>query len=295
MKIRIGVGVSGGAELPGDLVAACEAIAAGHLDSLWLSDVLTGAGTDPLAGLAYAAGRFPSLKLGTTMLLPGRHPLRLAKALASLDRLSGGRLLVTFVPGLTTEPERSAIGCDPDRRGTVIDEVVPLLRDLWSGATVQWSGDGVHLDDVRLTPLPVQDPLEVWLGGMAPAALRRCGRLADGWLPAMCSPATASAGREVIEKAASEAGRQISDEHFGVSIGYAHRPLDERTRTALARRARGEDIDDMVPVGSDGVRRLVEDFVRAGFSKFVLRPLHAPRDWAEEIALLATTVGDLQT
>jgi alkanesulfonate monooxygenase SsuD/methylene tetrahydromethanopterin reductase-like flavin-dependent oxidoreductase (luciferase family) len=146
-----------------------------------------------------------------------------------------------------------------------------------------------------LTPRPHQDPLEVWLGGNAPAALRRCGRLGDGWLPSLCTPRSATDGRQVIEKAASDTGRHISDEHFGVSIGYSHEPLTDAARTAIATRSRGLDPDLVVPVGWDATRALLEDFVRAGFSKFVLRPLQAPEDWAAEIAALAEAVGDLQT
>ena len=140
MKIRIGVGASGAASTPealAELVAAVEALG---FDSLWLSEVLTGPVLDPMVGLAWAAASHPRLKLGTTMLLPGRNVLRLAKQLASLDVLCRGRLLVTMVPGLTYAPERDAIGVDPKRRGAVIDEALPLLRRLWAGETVSHDG-----------------------------------------------------------------------------------------------------------------------------------------------------------
>jgi probable F420-dependent oxidoreductase len=295
MKIRIGVGVSGGATEPEQLGAVCDAITAGHLDSLWLSEVLTGPVPDPLVALAWAAGRSPTLKLGTTMLAPGRNPLQLAKALASLDRLSSGRLLVTLVPGLAAAPERGAVGPAPSERGAMTDEVLPLLRRLWAGETVTWNGAGIELDAVTLTPLPHQDPLEVWLGGTAPAALRRCGRLADGWLPSLCTPESASEGREIVEKAAGDAGRHISDEHFGVSIGYSRESLSDAARASITRRGRGIDPDLVVPVGWDATRALLEDFVRAGFSKFVLRPVRPPEDWVTEIAALSEAVADLQT
>src|SRR4030095_13126108 len=93
-------------------------------DSLWLSEVLTGPVVDPLVGLAWAAAIGPQLKIGTTALLPGRNVLRLAKQLASLDRLSGGRLLVTLVPGLTYAPERGAIGGAAKQRGACLHEAV---------------------------------------------------------------------------------------------------------------------------------------------------------------------------
>src|SRR6476620_10359609 len=221
MTIRIGVGTGGGfasAETLLELVAGLDALG---FDSLWLSEVLTGPVVDPLIGLAWAAASNPRLKIGTTALLPGRNVLRLAKQLASLDRLSGGRLLVTLVPGLTYAPERLAIGVEPKQRGAVIDDAMPLLRRLWAGETVSHEGAAGTLQGVKLSPLPIQRPLEVWLGGTVPAALERCGRLSDGWLPSLCTPDEAAAGRVVIDKAAAEAGRSISGEHFGMSIGYA--------------------------------------------------------------------------
>src|SRR5262249_24699129 len=173
--------------------------------------------------LAGAAASNPRLKVGTTMLLPGRNVLRLAKQLASLEVLSKGRLLVTLVPGLTHAPENEAIGVEPKRRGAVIDEALPLLRRLWAGRTgghdgagetVSHDGAAGRFRDVKLWPLPVQQPLELWLGGNVPAALDRCGRLSDGWLPSLCTPEEAAAGRVVIEAAAAKAGRSISSEHF---------------------------------------------------------------------------------
>ena len=293
MKIRIGVGAAGGApslEALGELVGALDEWG---FDSLWLSEVLTGPVMDPVVGLAWAAAANPRVKLGTTMLLPGRNILRLAKQLASLDRLSQGRLLVTLVPGLTYAPERDAIGVEPRQRGAFIDEALPLLRRLWAGETVSHEGPAGILRDVTLSPLPVQQPLEVWLGGTVPAALDRCGRLSDGWLPSLCTPEEAAAGRVVIEDAAARAGRSISAEHFGVSIGYASRPIDPATaRVMSARRPRSLEL---TPVGLPALRALVERFIAVGFSKFVVRPVITPTSWRAELDALAAAVGDLQT
>src|SRR5256886_16651156 len=207
MKIRIGVGAAGASSTPEALAELVRGIDDLGFDSLWLSEVLTGPVLDPLVGLAWAAASNPRVKLGTTMLLPGRNVLRLAKQLASLDVLCRGRLLVTLVPGLTYAPEREAIGVEPKRRGAVIDEALPLLRRLWAGETVSHDGAAGHFHDVRLSPLPVQQPLEVWLGGTAAAALERCGRLSDGWLPSRCTPAGAAARRARLAQAAAGAGR----------------------------------------------------------------------------------------
>src|SRR5256884_3639525 len=293
MKIRIGVGAAGAASTPealAELVAAVEALG---FDSLWLSEVLTGPVLDPIVGLSWAAANNPRLKLGTTMLLPGRNVLRLAKQLASLDVLCKGRLLVTLVPGLTYAPERDAIGVDPKRRGAAIDEALPLLRRLWAGETVTHDGAVGSFRDVKLSPLPVQQPLEVWLGGTVPAALERCGRLSDGWLPSLCAPPEAAAGRIVIDDAAARAGRPISQQHFGMSIGYARTPIHPATaRVMTARRPRSVEL---TPVGLPALRALVERFIAVGFSKFVVRPVAAPASWRAELEALSAAVGDLQT
>ncbi len=293
MKIRIGIGAAGASSTPEalhELVAGLDDLG---FDSLWVSEVLTGPVLDPVVSLAWAAASNPRLKIGTTMLLPGRNVIRLAKQLASLDVLSKGRLLVTLVPGLTYPPEREAIGVDVKRRGALIDEALPLLRRLWAGETVSHEGAAGTFRDVKLFPLPVQQPLEVWLGGNVPAALERCGRLSDGWLPSLCTPEEAAAGRVVIEEAAAKAGRSISGEHFGMSLGYAREAIDPATaRTMAARRPRALEL---TPVGLPALRALIERFVAVGFSKFVLRPVKAPASWRAELEAVATAVGDLQT
>lgn len=293
MKIRIGVGAAGASATPAALADLVTGIDELGFDSLWLSEVLTGPVLDPVVGLAWAAASNPRVKLGTTMLLPGRHVLRLAKQLASLDVLCHGRLLVTLVPGLTYPPEREAIGVDPKRRGTFIDEALPLVRRLWAGETLSHEGVAGNFRDVTLSPLPVQQPLEVWLGGTAPAALERCGRLSDGWLPSLCTPDEAAAGRVVIDEAAQKAGRSISREHFGVSIGYARDAIDPVTaRTMAARRPRALEL---TPVGLPALRQVIERFIAVGFSKFVVRPVAAPASWRAELEALSAAIGDLQT
>jgi alkanesulfonate monooxygenase SsuD/methylene tetrahydromethanopterin reductase-like flavin-dependent oxidoreductase (luciferase family) len=207
--------------------------------------------------------------------------------------LSNGRLLVTLVPGLTYAPERDAIGLEPKRRGAFIDEALPLLRRLWAGETVTYEGVAGTLRDVKLWPLPVQQPLEVWLGGNVPAALERCGRLSDGWLPSQCTPEEAAEGRKVIEDVAARAGRSISSEHFGMSLGYARAPIDPNMARAMtARRPRSVEL---TPVGLPALRAVIEKFIGVGFSKFVVRPIVAPSSWRAELEALSGAVGDLQT
>lgn len=295
MKVRIGVGTGPLAGDPASLGALVDDLDELGFDSLWLPEVLSAPTLDPLAALAFAAAHNPHLKLGTTMLLPGRNVVRLAKQLATLDRLSAGRLLVTFVPGLAQHPESGAVGVPGKEKGARMEEAFPLLRRLWAGESVTHDGPAGTFEGVTLAPLPEQEPLEFWLGGMLPAALDRCGRFADGWLPSSCTPEEVAAGRDVIDAAAAAAGREISREHFGVSLAYAPGPLDARLTAALGRARKGVDPATVVPAGLDGLRRSLEAFLEVGFSKFVVRPLQPAGTWRAELEALAGAVGDLQT
>ncbi|MGP0030379.1 MAG: LLM class flavin-dependent oxidoreductase [Acidimicrobiales bacterium] len=297
MKIRIGISAGGQDLAPDEMAGLGRSIAEYGFDSLWLPEVLTRPGPDPLVGLAWTSGACPGLKIGTTMLLPGRNLVWLAKAVATLDLLSGGRFLLTFVPGLSLGGERQAIGIPAAARGEAMDDALPVLRRLWSGEPVSHRGSSGSFSDVSVSPRPVQDPFDVWLGGNAPAALDRCGRLGDGWIPALCTPQDAASGKEVIERVASEHGRTISPEHFGVSIAYAPEGTDLGAGpvAALARRARGRPLEQIVPVGLAGLRALVEEYLSLGFSKFIVRPLSPPERWPAALEPLAAAVGGLQT
>jgi probable F420-dependent oxidoreductase len=293
MKVRIALGLGSSALDAAVFAGLVTDLAQLGFDSLWMSEILTGAGPDPLIALATAAQLNPKIKLGTTMLLPGRNEVRLAKSLASLDVLSGGRLLLVFVPGLAHGPERDAIGVAVSERAAAIERTLPRLRRWWSGAEV---------DGITIAPRPIQDPLEVWLGGLAPAALSRCGRLADGWLGAACTAEQAQQAKAGIDEAAASAGRAIDPEHFGISLGYTHQPLTDEQVAALGAQARGrtDDPRTLVPVGYDALRERLQSYISVGMSKFVIRPMldtdaSDQAAWRDELAGLAGAVTDLQT
>jgi probable F420-dependent oxidoreductase len=295
MKVRIGIGMgAAGASHPETFAATLEHIEQLRFDSLWLSEVLTGLVVDPLAGLAYAAGVTRKLKLGTTMTVTGRNPIRMAKELATIDRLSSGRLLLVFVPGLSDRFEDQALGMPVAERGAWIEEVLPLVRRLWSEDSVSHTGPRLSYDGLTVHPRPVQQPLEVWLGGTARSALRRAGRLSDGWLPSLCTPQEAAAGRTSIEAAAAEAGRRIDPEHFGISLAYARAAIPAAQAARIAKRRPGIDPATLIPVGSNGVREMLQRYIDVGFSKFVLRPGDGPASWAKELDELAAGVLSLQ-
>ncbi|HEY9555697.1 MAG TPA: LLM class flavin-dependent oxidoreductase, partial [Acidimicrobiales bacterium] len=179
MKVRIGYGLGTRASSdPERFAAMVDALEDLRFDSLWLSERVTGDSPDPVVALAVAAGRTQRLKLGFSVLvLPGRNPMLLAKELATLDRLSAGRLLPAFGLGAVDPGEQQAFGVERTERAARFDESLGLLRRFWDGEVVDHDGRFHRYEGARVQPLPAQDRLEVWLGGIAPSELRRCGRL----------------------------------------------------------------------------------------------------------------------
>src|ERR1700761_2000599 len=162
MKIRFAVGPHAGYLSGPGMAAFAESLEATGFDGLWLSDLPVAPVLDPLLGLALAAGRTDRLHLGANLVPLGRNPFLLAKELAQLDQISGGRLLLSFVTGLGAPGERQALGMDGFRRGDVLEEVLGLLRSWWAGEHVDHRSDGWTLDHLAAGARPVQDPREVW-------------------------------------------------------------------------------------------------------------------------------------
>jgi len=298
VKVRIGYGLGvQGLDDPGqrffELVDALERC---RFDSLWLSERVSGGAPDPLIGLAVAAGRTSRLKLGTSVLVvPGRNPAVLAKELASLDVLSGGRMLPAVGLGAVNPVEQQAFGVARGERAAWFDEAVPLLRRFWTGEPVTHAGARFSYDGVRVLPTPVQSPFDVWMGGLAPAELRRVGRLGDGWLPSFVGPDDVVAGRAAIEAEASACGRAIDPEHWGVLVIYARSELSGRLVEAVKLRRPDKSAEELFPVGHAAVRESIERFCEVGFSKFVLVPTDEPPSWEAEVETLAETVLPLQS
>ncbi len=283
MRVRVGFGF-GGSTGPGDerggdsiFAAVVDDLERLGFDSLWVSERATGTTLDPMVAMAFAAGRTERLKFGpAVMVLPGRNPVLCAKALASLDRVSGGRALPAFGLGIADAAEHQAFGVQRGDRAAWFDEALPLMRRLWTEDVVDHDGDRFHLEGVRVQPKPIQDPFEVWLGGQAPSELRRCGRLGDGWLPSFTTPAMVSDGIHLVSTTATEHGRTIDPEHFGALVPFVHGSMPERFAARL--RVRQPDLDprEVVAQGVAGIRSRLEAFVSVGASKFVVFPLDEP-------------------
>jgi probable F420-dependent oxidoreductase len=298
VKVRIGFGLGVRTSFNdasfGDLVDALEEL---RFDSLWLSERISSDAPDPIVALAVAAGRTRRLKLGTSvMVLPGRNPMLVAKELATLDRMSGGRLLPAFGLGAVDPREQQAFGVERGERAALFDEALPLIRRLWTEDRVDHDGPRYHLENATVRPRPQQDPPEVWLGGIAPSELRRVGRLADGWLPSFVGPQQAAEGRVVVERVAAEHDRGIDDEHYGALLPYSMEPPSDDVMALLGALRPGTDPAELVAIGTDGLVARIEAFVDVGFSKFVAVPLTDPAGpIGEHLADLSAAVRPLET
>jgi probable F420-dependent oxidoreductase len=167
---------------------------------------------DALNTLAYLCARHPTIKLGTSVVVvPMRNAVELAKELATIDALSEGRLIVGIGVGWNlTEFQHLGYGERFTRRGAYLTEAVTIWRQLWSGNTGPFHGQFHSWDEVRFAPLPVQGAdLPIWFGGRDEAALRRAGRLGQGYHSSATGHDQLAVRIPIINAAAAEAGRPV--------------------------------------------------------------------------------------
>ena len=163
---------------------------------------------EPIATLLFVAAITERVKLGTTVLvLPMRNPIVTAKQLASLDVLSNGRLILGVGTGWMEE-EFQMLGVPFKRRGARTNEYIRLIKALWTEENPSFEGEFWQIKDVGFNPKPLQKPHPpIWTGGHSAPALRRAGRLSDGWHAVGVSPDTLREQFQEVQRHAEEAGR----------------------------------------------------------------------------------------
>jgi probable F420-dependent oxidoreductase len=206
---------------------------------------------DPLVALGFVAAATTRLRLLTYLALaPYRNPFLLAKAAATVDKLSGGRLILGLGAGYQ-KSEFFALGVDLEERNILFDETLDCLPLHWSGESFSYQGQHFAARDVIARPRPVQDPIPIWIGGNSALSRRRVAGKAQGWMPMMGSAelsrttqtpmlsslAEVSAAMRGIRDAAAAAGRtEPLDLLYSYSDTSIYRPTEEpdRHREALA-------------------------------------------------------------
>lgn len=174
---------------------------------------------DPLIWLAFAAAAAPTLRLGTCILIvPQRNPLVLAKELATLDQLSGGRVELGLGVGWLKE-EFDALGVPWERRGARNDEYIAAMRALWAGPHAEFHGQFVDFEPVTCSPRPVQASIPILVGGDTEAAINRAVRLADGYFPGEGDVERLAALITRVRQAADRAGRDPDSIEINAMFG----------------------------------------------------------------------------
>ena len=277
----------------------CDMLERSDVDSIWLSDRLSSPAPVPevMTTLAAIAARTTRLKFGpSVVVLPYRTPVVAAKEMATVDWLSQGRLFPAVGVGVELPREFEASGVAFAERGRRTDEAIRVMRMLWTQDEVTFQGDFYKLDRISIFPKPWQTPPPIWIGGKSEAAMRRTARLGDGWIPSFITPDEMRAGVQKVHDLAAAAGRQVPEDHFGTLINYAIAD-SEATALALAQpyvpRGRVDEATMRQCTAFGPAERLiekVEEYVKAGASKFILRPLCPPDRMLEQLALVAERV-----
>jgi probable F420-dependent oxidoreductase len=264
---------------------------------------------ESLTVLAYLAGITDRVKLGVACLvMPTRNPIYAAKQLATLDHLSGGRLLAGVGLGSKASHESdefSVFGVPFNKRGQMTDEFIGAMRAIWEQPLASYSGEFVSFTDAEIYPKPVQKPgPPLWVGGWTDFAAKRTGRLGDAWVPGWLSPTEMARGVTIVRDTATEHGRDPDAITIAVEkLTVIARDRDDAMALALptvktSSNTYERDVDEMqfaldrhIFGSVDDVKRRVAEFVEAGVTHFELKLIYPTMDgltqqmelWAEEI------------
>jgi len=210
---------------------------------------------EPLTILTYVAAKTTTIGLGTSVLvLPYHNPIRLAKVAATLDVLSGGRVMLGVGVGVIEE-ELEAMGSPFAERGAITDETIAIMKELWTKEDPSFQGKYHSFSGMKFTPKPVQKPhIPIIIGGTSKAAIRRAAQTGTVWHPTALAPDILAQGMEYLKEQAVTAGRDPSE--IEVSVSAAIGSTDNHTRYSL-----GEDPEEILERAQRyqemGVARLV--------------------------------------
>jgi probable F420-dependent oxidoreductase len=230
MKLGLSLSNNQGIEEVQDIVRLAVKAEALGLDSVWASDHVFNVGYvlerignrpyyDPLTILTYVAAKTERIALGTSVLvLPYHQPMRLAKAAATLDVISGGRLLLGVGVGVI-EQELNAMGSPYAERGAITDETIAILKRLWTEDEPSHEGKRYQFKGMKFSPKPMQKPhIPLIIGGVSRAAIRRAARVGNGWHPTAMPPEELRAAMDYLAQETRAAGRSAGDVPVSISL-----------------------------------------------------------------------------
>ena len=258
------------------------------IDSIWQSDqvVTSHPSPEPLSLVAMVAGATLRLKVGMNAVVLGfRDPVIFARQCAAIDFLSDGRLLPVVGVGLAASPSWQATGRSPRGRGARANEALEIITRLWSGERVSFQGEHYQLRDAEISPLPVQKPLPIWIGGSSQAAIRRTVRYGTGWLAGLQTASEAVETAAAIRREGTAQGRAIPEDHYGATILYRIEPGG--APTAPEPELPGSASPLLVSGDAQGLIAKIREYTDGGITKFVAIPLvRSEAEWFEQTRLL---------
>ena len=231
-------------------------------DSVWVMDHLFNNGYirerlddkpyyHPMATLSHVSALTSRVQLGTSVLvLPYHNPVELAKYAATLDQMSGGRVVLGVGVGAMT-PEFDALGIPMSQRGSLTNESMDIMRELWSNEDPRFNSERWQFEDLKFSPKPVQSVagsphVPLWVGGGSPGALRRAARRGNGWHPSGMSAEEFAIGRQRVRELAESAGRNPDDLVMSARVEVEAHGGPSSQRAADRSRLPGDDPAGMI-------------------------------------------------
>ena len=266
-----------------DAAAYVHGAADAGLDHVFTADHVAffdGRGMDGLMKVSWLAGLHPTIGVYVGVyLLALRHPVAVARQVATLAEQAPGRLTFGVGVGGEDRHEMEVVGVDPATRGRRTDESLDVLRPLLAGEAVDHRGEFYDAPDVLIRPTPTP-PVPVTVGGRSAAAARRAGRRGDGWLASWCSPRRFAEGVHIAELAATTSGRSaVAWRHgYQVWVGLGDTPTGGAALLAPAMEkfygAPWAAFEPYSPVGTPaGIVKWLRPFMDAGAVDFNLAPV----------------------
>lgn len=252
----------------------------GGVDSIWQSDRLISRDNqlETMSVMAALAGATQRIKFGMNVASLGlREPVVTAKACATIDFLSNGRLLPAFGVGSARSPDFTATGIASAGRGGRMNEALQILSRLWTEDSVDFDGEHYQLKGASVNPKPVQKQLPLWVGGSSKAAIDRTARWSTGWQAGIETPEDIKPVVEAIKVAAEGYGRRIDEDHFGAGFGFRFGSWDDApvvaNKTGLEKLMKRDASGYLAVGGVDEIIDRINAFRAAGAHKFILRPI----------------------
>ena len=271
-------------------------IADAGVDHLFMADHVSfrnGSGTDGFIEVAALSQLHDTMGVMIGIyLLPLRHPLPVARQMASMQEVAPGRFIFGVGIGGEDRHEIEVCGVDPSTRGRRMNESLAILRALQSGEPIDFRGEFFDLQQAQIKPA-LKDSIPIIIGGRSNAALKRCGKFGDGWLGVWCSVRRYSEALTIIDEAAEAEGRVVSSWQHGYQpwVGVADTRDEARSLVAEAMesfyKVPFESFEKYVPFGTpEEVAQQLAPYAAAGCTNFNLKVVAG----TDEEAIAATKV-----